>query len=350
VVAIFGFIASVIGAILSPLGLLVAGLIALGVYLISTADVGSWFSDILAWLGDSFAWLKDTALKAWGAIGTAVASGNLTAAFNVAWTGIKAVWLEGTSWLYEKWVGVKGWFLQIWNEAVYGTAILMTDAWAGMQQTWVSIISGMKVVWSEFTTWAANLWNTMQQGIGNVFLSALEKVGVLTAEESAAAKADMNKTLDTAKAERSKTATAYQEEINADAARRKKAITAERDAADQILAGDMSAKDAARKKQMEADIAAQKAAAEAAGIAFNDAVAMANAEAGAEMPGGPGKPKLAGVDAVGAGKVASTGSFNAATQAGLGFGSAQEETAKNTREMIREQRKLRTEGILLKAT
>lgn len=347
VVGVFGFIATAFGAILSPLGLLVAGLIGLATYFTATGQAGEWIGDILGWLGESFGWLKDTALKVWNAISTAIASGDIAAAFNVAWTSIKVIWTSGTSWLYQKWAAFKGWFLQVWNEAVYGTAMLMTDAWAGMQRTWVSVVAGMKVVWSQFTTWAANTWNSMQQGIGNVFLSALEKIGVLTAQEAQWAKEDMNKTLNDQKSERTKTADAYQAEIAREAEARKKQITSEQNATNEALVQDMKAKDEARQKAIDADVAASKAAAEKARAEWDAAMGLAGVADTTAQPGGPGKPKgFAGVDVSGQGKSKVMSTFNAFALSGFGVaGNAQEETARNTRETARVLKKFEWSGI-----
>jgi hypothetical protein len=346
VVGTLGFIGSVLGAILSPIGLIVVGLAGLAAYFVATGDAGSWFGSILSWLGDSFGWLRDTAVKVWNAITSKIASGDLAGAVNIAWLTIKALWASGISWLYGKWVAFKGWFLQIWSDAVFGTAMLMTDAWAGMQRTWVTVVSAMKVVWSQFTTWAGNLWNSMQQGVGNVFISALEKVGVLTSAEAADAKKEMSKTLDQQKKERTDSAAAYQKQITDDAAKQKAAITQNQADANKALDDQQAAEDKARTDSLAKDAAAADEQAKAARDAWKVAVDDANAEAGA-MPGGPGKPKpFAGADITGKTKTSVATTFNAFALSGLGTGgNAQEETARATREMARLHKKWDWQGI-----
>jgi hypothetical protein len=341
-----GILATVFGAVLSPLGLLIGGLVALGAYFVSTGDAGTWVGSILSWLGDNFGWLKDTALAAWGAITGAIASGDIGAAFNLAWATIKMYWAEGVAWLTQKWLAFKGLFLQIWSEAVYGTATFMVDAWAGMQRTWVSIVSAMKTVWAEFTTWAGNLWNSMQQGVGNVFLSALEKVGVLTADEAKSAKADMNKTLESQKQDRTAANDEYLRQIDAEEAKQKDAITANQKLMDDALASDQAAKDKARQDGINADAEASRKAADAARAEWDTALAAAGVEAGAGMPGGPGKPQpFAGSDVTGQMKTKVTSTFNAFALSGMGPSNSQEETAKNTRETARILRRFEIHGM-----
>ncbi len=122
----------------------------------------------------------------------ALTSGDIGAAMNVAWNTFKMLWQEGIGWLTGMWITFKGWFMKVWNEALYGTVMLMAEAWTGMQRTWVTVVLFMKRIWSQFTTWAANTWNSVQESIGSVFIDALAKIGVLSAEVAKWAKQDMN--------------------------------------------------------------------------------------------------------------------------------------------------------------
>ena len=171
---------------------------------------------------------------------------------NVAWTLIKMLWQEGIGWLTSKWTAFKGWFLQVWNEAVYGTAMLMTEAWAGLQRTWVTVVSFLKGIWSQFTTWAANSWNSMQQSIGGVFIDALAKVGVLSKQEAEWAKKDMNKSLEDKKTGRTKEAADYQADIDKEENQRKAGINRQENDSLNALTSEMLAKDDARQKGLDA--------------------------------------------------------------------------------------------------
>jgi hypothetical protein len=356
VVTVLGLVASMLGAILSPLGLVVGGLTALVGYFLYTGQAGDYVGGVLGWLGEMFGYLKDVALRSWNAITAAIASGDIGAAMNVAWTTIKMLWAEGINWLYQKWVGFKGWFLQIWNEAVYGTAMLMTEAWAGLQRTWVTVVSFLKKIWSEFTTWAANTWNTMQQSIGGVFIDALAKVGVLSEQEAKWAKEDMNKSLEDKKRQRSQDSADYLAQIEAEKNKRKNEITADENAALDALTSEMLAKDRARNKGLEKDLAAAKESAAKAKREWEDSLAAA--EAAGAMPGTkgpPGKPRppgeFEGLDIAGKSKAEIASTFNAFALAGLGTGSNYAaETAVNTRETRRLLRQIQTDGIKILAT
>ena len=355
--AAFGVIGSVLGAILSPLGLIVGGLAALAGYFLSTGQAGEYVGGILNWMGEMFGYLKDIALTSWSAITNAIASGDIGAAMNVAWTLMKMLWQEGIGWLTSKWTAFKGWFLEVWNEAVYGTAMLMTEAWAGLQRTWVTVVSFLKSIWSQFTTWAANSWNSMQQSIGGVFIDALAKVGILTKQEADWAKKDMNKSLDDKKAGRTKEAGDYQAEIDKEENQRKAGINQQENDSLNALTSEMLAKDDARQKGLDADLAASKEAAAKAKADWENSLAAAQA-AGAG-PGGPEKPKkpgakpgdFSGVDITGKGKSETSGTFNPFALAGLGTGgNFAEATANHTKLSYLELRRIRQEGVPIAAT
>ena len=110
VATVFGLVGTMLGAILSPLGLILGGLTALAGYFLYTGQAGDYVGGVLGWLGEMFGYLKDVALTAWNAISTAIASGDISAAMNVAWTTIKMLWQEGIGWLTGKWIAFKGWF------------------------------------------------------------------------------------------------------------------------------------------------------------------------------------------------------------------------------------------------
>jgi len=185
--------------------------------------------------------------------------------------------------------------LEVWNEAVYGTAMLMTEAWAGMQRTWVDRGFFYERIWSQFTTWAANTWNSMQQSVGGVFIDALAKIGILSDEEAKWAKQDMNKSLEDKKRNRSKDSEDYIGEINAEEKSRKAGINQQENASLDALTSEMLAKDDARKKQIDADLAASKEAANAAKKEWEDSLAAAQAAGNAPAgKGPPGKPQNQG--------------------------------------------------------
>jgi hypothetical protein len=130
-IAILG---TAIAALVSPIGLTIAGLTALVAYLLYTSGAGT---QAMKWLGDRFNELKDTALAAWKGIGDALAAGDIALAGKILWLTLKMEWQRGVAFLQSKWLDFKGFFIGIFQSAVYSVAGLMTDAWAGLQTGWL---------------------------------------------------------------------------------------------------------------------------------------------------------------------------------------------------------------------
>jgi hypothetical protein len=73
--------------------------------------------------------------------GDALAAGDIALAGKILWLTLKMEWQRGVGFLQSKWLDFKGFFIGIFQSAVYSVAGLMTDAWAGLQTGWLSVIS-----------------------------------------------------------------------------------------------------------------------------------------------------------------------------------------------------------------
>jgi hypothetical protein len=171
-IAILG---TAIAALVSPIGLTIAGLTALVAYLLYTSGAGT---QAMKWLGDRFNELKDTALAAWKGIGDALAAGDIALAGKILWLTLKMEWQRGVAFLQSKWLDFKGFFIGIFQSAVYSVAGLMTDAWAGLQtgwletthfiaDSWTVLISLLQKGWNRFGGFFQKVWARIQGLFGD---------------------------------------------------------------------------------------------------------------------------------------------------------------------------------------
>jgi hypothetical protein len=171
-IAILG---TAIAALLSPIGLTIAGLAALVGYLVYTSGAGT---QAMQWLGERFNELKDTALAAWKGIGDALAAGDIALAGKILWLTLKMEWQRGVAFLQSKWLDFKGFFIGIFQSAVYSVAGLMTDAWAGLQtgwletthfiaDSWTVLISLLQKGWNRFSGFFQKVWARIQGLFGD---------------------------------------------------------------------------------------------------------------------------------------------------------------------------------------
>ena len=124
---VLAVVGAAIAALVSPIGITIAGLTALVAYLLYTSGAGA---KAMQWLGDRFNELKDTALAAWQGIGDALATGDIALAGKILWLTLRMEWQKGINFLQSVWLDFKGYFVGIFQSAVYTVAGLMTDAWA----------------------------------------------------------------------------------------------------------------------------------------------------------------------------------------------------------------------------
>ena len=154
--AAIGFAGSLIAALLSPLGLLVGLAVALGAYLLFASEAGG---QALAWLGERFGVLKNDAITAWGAIGKALAAGDIALASRILWLTLKMEWQRGIHFLNGLWVKFKDFFLGITTDAVFGSAKILNDGWSGIEVAWTETIGFLADAWSLFTNLLTKTWH-----------------------------------------------------------------------------------------------------------------------------------------------------------------------------------------------
>jgi hypothetical protein len=335
--AVFSGLLGVIGAILSPIGLIAVAVVGLGGYFLYTSGMaGEAFEFIKSALGPLVADFQG----AFGAMGNAIAAGDLKAAANVLWAFLKLEWVKGTSALRGYWNEFTGFFVEVWQEAVYSLASILTDAWDGVQGLWDNFITGLLGAWEIFSSTFMDVWKGIEKGLAKSFawiMSFFDKdfEGASKGIEDDYAKqaAKRHGASDAKMAELGKANLDRQKQIAGDNAQKHAALK------DQQARERAARASAAGAGVGEADEAYQKALKD-----FEDAKGAANA---AKAPGGEErKPErtwdkaAAGVAAVG--RTEHGGTFSASAAARFSsrapiqerIAAATEKTAKNTKQLI----------------
>lgn len=155
--AAFAIVLKIVFFMLSPVGLLVAAVVALGAYLIYASGAGA---KALAWLGQKFASLKDDAIKSWGAIGKALAAGDIALAGRVLWLLLKMEWQRGIAFLWGLWADLKNGFLSITNAMTYGAAKMFFSAVGGISKAWIETVDFLSDSWALFTNMLKTSWSS----------------------------------------------------------------------------------------------------------------------------------------------------------------------------------------------
>jgi len=151
-------VGAVLGFLLSPIGLVSAAVVGLaGYFLYASGTMGNaidWlkdqFTDLYSFVGDTFQGIAD-----------AIMAGDLSAAFEVAMSAVKLVWLKATNWLLEKWYAVKYGIQDAWANTTYWISEKFVEATAAIHKAWVTLVAGLKAAWSGYNNW----WQKTMNGI-----------------------------------------------------------------------------------------------------------------------------------------------------------------------------------------
>jgi hypothetical protein len=341
-------VAKVVGgalvALLSPVGLVVAAFAGLGAAWMLTTEAGR---EAAAGFADTFTAMVDDSKAAMGAIGKAIAGGDLKAAAAVAWAFIVLEWTRGTAALKNAWNAFSAWFSGMFAAVWYGAQDVFNEVTAAIETAWIESTTFLANAWDTATSGILNLWTNVTSSILNVWdrASAALAKGVLWLSSKVAALFGYEEEAAQFTEAMTDAAKAAQDVIDA----RNKAAgdtTAGRDAAaDQAKAERESRRQAARddaeqrrqanadriaaerdafaeinKSESDAAIKAQEERVNAAKKAFDDALATANetpAFKGRDLTGTTDKGKRGGgkegLAEIGLGeKQGVAGAFNAA--------------------------------------
>jgi len=344
-------VVAIIGALLSPIALVIVALAGLGAYFLYASGIGK---KVLDWLGKKFETFSAEARAAIGAIGAALAAGDIKAAAKVLWTTLKLWWIKGKEWLLEPIREVKFGIVRMLTEAWYNVRSRLVKVWAGLQSAWVNVSSFFVKTWKQACAGIKSVWSISQTWLSKRMIE-LQGTFDKTLDVQA-----VKKSLDQRlKGELGKIGLeleGQEQKIEADRKRRLAEVQAERGAS----LADIEAKRAAAQKRQEQKFADRIRGAEnevkAARKAWEDALLEARVrslkavepdlQTGAP-PGALGKLGLAGLATAAAGAT-TRGGFSASvirTLAGRGrevlaerTAKATEDTAKHTKDLAGKKR------------
>jgi len=150
-------LAGIVMAFVSPIGAVVIALAGLATWFVTSTDTGA---AALAWLGDAFGGLKNRALASFGAIGKAMAGGELKLAAKVLWLALKAEWIKGTAFIMEEWATITTGFKIMIADFNASAATAFTNMWAGLESGFVHSTDFLADVWSIFAGGLMKTWHS----------------------------------------------------------------------------------------------------------------------------------------------------------------------------------------------
>lgn len=280
-------------ALLNPIGLLVAAVVGIGAaVVVGLGGIGP----IFEWLGSMFNWLKDRGSEIAGAIGAALARGDIAAAANVLWATLKLAWTTGVGALKTTWSGLKNFLLTVWIEAVYGLASAWPKAAALLTNAWTNTAAFFRNIWNGAFTFIEKKWIALSTQFEQMQLTFQFATGQISQQE-------MNEKWDAAAQRERDTNALIDADAAAAAAQRNtgqdeavKAANAQRDQQLAIL-------DAMRQEELartgNGDTAATAAAEEQLAKAqaeYEAALAAANKQSTTATEEAPVAPEIAGGD------------------------------------------------------
>jgi len=142
-----------------PIVLVIAALAALGATLLYVTGTGA---QALQWLGTRFGQLKQDAVEAFGAIGDALAAGDIALAARILWLTLKMEWTRGINFLEKMWLNFRNFFIRLAYDAFSGALAAATYAWYGLEIGWTETVSFLQKVWNGFSSFFSRTWERMK--------------------------------------------------------------------------------------------------------------------------------------------------------------------------------------------
>jgi hypothetical protein len=367
---VVGILGTALATLLSPIGIVTAAIAGLGVYIVTSTEMGG---QALAWLGEKFGELQAKVETVFGAIGDALAAGDIALAAKVLWLALRVEWEKGLNYLNMLWetlyVAVADVFDRIATDSVEVFDTMYTAVRNAVDGIYKLILGVAEFIGKTF-------W-TAVQGVVDSFAYVLDKImtaGYALHLIDDAELVKLDRSIKNMKegargftdAQKAQAESFYQEQIGAADSRqqnRNQSLnerTVEREQA-------FSDRRKARDQAYIADLQASEEALKQARAEWRDAVDEASRKrAEAESESAPGKGDEPTVEAPGlidelkkklgqAGQattaaaeraVSVQGTFNAAAILGLQSGNAADRTAKASEETAKNTKKLLDEAKL----
>lgn len=148
-VALSGIVGFV-SALLSPVALVAAGIGVATAAFLRFTSIGQALSRFLA---TRFVALFDVAKETFGGIANALAAGDIQAAADVLWAGLKVAWLEGTKELSDAWVNFKDQFLRTTTNLIFDAQGYWADFSAAVKTIWNEMVTAARITGEEIGHW-----------------------------------------------------------------------------------------------------------------------------------------------------------------------------------------------------
>ncbi len=152
----FIILGGLIAALSSPLGALLVGVGAVVAGFLYMTGLGG---AAIQWLRDRFDDLAETFGATWKGITDAIKAGDLALAMEIAWLGIKIAWNQGCLWILKIWNSLKLSILSVWNDAMASIKTLGSDATVGLMVMWLEFSTFIEKLWNDITTGFMNKWD-----------------------------------------------------------------------------------------------------------------------------------------------------------------------------------------------
>lgn len=165
-------IGSVMGVILSPIGLVTAAVIGL---LMTFTDATNGIGDAVRWLQDKFAGMLDALRESLGAMGQALAAGEVGKAADVLWATLRLAWTKGVAALNEKWAEWRTFLTATAIDAMGRLQSIVAKGAAAIQSVWASLKAGTKSTWESIVNGVTKEFNNIKV-LTDSSLNAMEKV------------------------------------------------------------------------------------------------------------------------------------------------------------------------------
>jgi hypothetical protein len=118
--------------------------------------LATWFGKVV----DGFAWMYSGATQYFGAIGKALADGNLAGAGEVAMAGLRRAFRGGFNTIYGYYLAfIEGW-KNSWDLWTTGLAVTFILTWTRIESTFTDTISFLQQAWTLFTTGLTVAWHS----------------------------------------------------------------------------------------------------------------------------------------------------------------------------------------------
>ncbi len=169
----------VLGMVLSPIGLVVAGIAAIAY---AFPELRQEALSTFGWLFGNFGELGSIVTETIGGIQDALMGGNLKAAADVLWAGLKLAWLSGTEQLRA-----------VWNQMTNTIASFGVNVFSSFRKAWVETTRFLGAAWHDVLGAMRSVWQSTQNWFAKGFARVVAKISGQDVNEVLATLEEMQK-------------------------------------------------------------------------------------------------------------------------------------------------------------